>query len=88
MTLCIRIGEVVFGETAISREEGKWETTPAGDAVFKPDYQIITKNCADLQGYSHNRGGIKNGNYITVSAVREDAREIFKEIRHHVRMVK
>ena len=88
LTLRIRIGDVIFGETAISREEGKWETTSSGESVFKPDYQVITKNCADLQGFSHNRGGIRYGSYITVSSVRENAKQDFKEIRDHVRVIK
>jgi hypothetical protein len=79
--------DVIFGEAAINFEEGKWEKGP-GDAapVFKPDFDVVRTPAGDLQAFadSKDRPRYHYGEYISGSAVRHDANDVFQRMRTNV----
>ncbi|KHO00249.1 Phosphorylase superfamily protein [Metarhizium album ARSEF 1941] len=85
--LKLALRQVVFGEAAINYEEGKWEAQePGGKPVFLPDYKPVAVEAGDMQGFtkSHQHQGICYGEYISGSAVRGDAAQVFEKIRSSV----
>jgi len=81
--------DVIFGEAAINFEEGKWERDPVdGAKIFKPDYDVVRTPAGDMQAFaeSKERPQYHYGEYISGSAVRHDASDVFKNIRTNVRV--
>lgn len=78
---------MIFGEAAINYEEGKWEKGEGeGEAVFRPDYDLIRTPTGDMQAFaeSSDRPQFHYGDYISGSAVRHDASVVFRQIRANV----
>lgn len=82
----IRLGDVIFGETAINYEEGKMEAVD-GQLVSRPDYNRVAVHSGDMQAFaeSKERPKLHYGEYISGSAVRGDADVVFEKIRSSVR---
>lgn len=82
-----KLEDVIFGEAAINFEEGKWENNPSRtEKVFKPDYDVVRTPAGDMQAFaeSKDRPQYHYGDYISGSAVRNDASDVFKNIRTNV----
>jgi len=77
----MRLTDVVFGEAAINYEEGKWE-----GLLFRPDYNRVRAFTGDMQAFAESRDQPKYhyGEYISGSAVRTDAGDIFEQVRSGV----
>ena len=84
----IKLGDVIFGEAAINYEEGKFEAVPGGggDPVFRPDYNRVTAEAGDMQAFAESNDfpRFHYGEYISGSAVRNDASVLFHKIRTSV----
>lgn len=85
----IRIGDVIFGDSALNAEEGKYTVNKAGKTVFLPDYHPVDVRIGDMQAFADdgNRLGTHYGDFITVSAFRGDGPQIFNRINTQVRKV-
>ncbi|KAL3247308.1 hypothetical protein ABHI18_012456 [Aspergillus niger] len=82
----INLEDVIFGDTAINYEEGKW-VVENGHKLFKPSYRTVEqRTVASIVGFTHSGWDptYKYGGYISGSAVREDANEIFNILRTNV----
>lgn len=80
-----RLEHVVFGETAVNYEEGKFEEKD-GVKVFSPDYDVVQSPSGDMQAFAQPKTNLRYhyGQYISGSAVREDATAIFEKMRSQV----
>lgn len=74
----LQLKDVVFGEAAINYEEGKWE-----GLLFRPDYNRVSASAGDMQAFAESRGRPQYhyGEYISGSAVRTDAGDVFEKVR-------
>ncbi|GAQ47335.1 hypothetical protein G647_01848 [Aspergillus niger] len=82
----IKLEDVIFGDMAINYEEGKW-VVEKGQKLFKPSYRTIEcRTVASIVGFTQSslEPTYKYGGYISGSAVREDANEIFDLLRTSV----
>lgn len=85
--VCARLTDVIFGDSAINYEEGKW-AVEKGVKVFKPEFRMIEGKAGEISSFAQNRREpkYKYGTYISGSAVRQDAEEIFSQLGENVRM--
>ncbi|OJJ78118.1 hypothetical protein ASPBRDRAFT_656341 [Aspergillus brasiliensis CBS 101740] len=82
----IKLEDVIFGDMAINYEEGKW-VVEKGQKLFKPSYRTIERRTVVcIVGFTQSslEPTYKYGGYISGSAVREDANEIFDLLRTSV----
>lgn len=83
----MKLRDVIFGEAAINYEEGKFEMSKdTGKVMFLPDYNRVAVEAGEMQGFAESRtqDGLHYGEYISGSAVRGDAGEVFGRIRSSV----
>lgn len=90
MLTLYRPGDVIFGDGALSYEEGKWGYVN-GQLQFKPDYDIVRLELAELQSFAEGRNRYKHGEYVSGMAVQEGAANIFdtitKQVSYHIPLI-
>lgn len=100
LTTWFRLKDVIISEAALNYEEGKWENdgeerifrpdydisrTPTGDMQAFAESRLVPlpSNLQASLGFD-NLPRYRYGDFISGSAVREDANDIFKKIRSTV----
>jgi hypothetical protein len=82
----IRIRDIAFADTAINYEEGKW-VVEHGHKLFKPSYRTIeSRTVSSMANFTQGayEPTYKYGSFISGSAVREDARDLFDLLNRRV----
>jgi len=80
----IRLKHVIFGDTAINYEEGKW-VVENDHKLFKPSFRTAEVTVGGISAFAQrNEPNYKYGGYISGSAVRQDANELFELFRGRV----
>ncbi|KIW65953.1 hypothetical protein PV04_08166 [Phialophora macrospora] len=79
----VKLMDVIFGDAAMSFEDGKWAVVN-GKIQFQPDYETIQHIITELPGFVGSTPNRHHGAYVSGSAVREDASHIFENIQANV----
>ncbi|ETI29395.1 hypothetical protein G647_01848 [Cladophialophora carrionii CBS 160.54] len=75
----VELGQVIFGDAAMSYEEGKWGYK-SGELEFMPDYDLVRISLSRMAGFAARKSRYKYGDYVSGLSVREDAVKIFERI--------
>lgn len=52
--VCAKLTDVIFGDSAINYEEGKW-AVEKGVKVFKPEFRMIEGKAGEISSFAQNR---------------------------------